>query len=363
VNRGQSGDTVLVFPAGLPEALSYAAQVREHGGRVIGASSVPNDPARRFYDEWFELPFVYEAAFDAALLDQIDGRQIGTIFSSHQVVLHHLKTLLKLRTPSPRLIGERARAADVGAARDGGASYQDYLRMATDLADSQEHAPVGPEEYSAVLDRIGQIRGESGMDKMGALMAVAASAPRGDVVEMGVLSGRSAFLLAWLARRHQLGPTLCIDPWGRADAMQWDSPEMLRLATQETDFDRFFAEFKANLIPSFHATVNYLRESSFDAATRYGKDFVVGPTEFGSTRYTGEIALLHVDGNHDETAAVRDLHDWTPRVVKGGWVIVDDYVWPFGDGPKVAADQLLDGWKGRISRSFALSGALFIQRA
>jgi hypothetical protein len=353
-----AGDTVLVFPAGLPEALSYAAQTRERGGRVIGASSVPNDPARELYDEWLELPYIHDASFDTALFAEVERHGVGAVFSSHEVVLHHLKRLMEGRQDGLRVMGERAVHGAPASPLAIGARYRDYLDLIGDFGGEA----VGEEEYAAVLARAGQFRGESGLDKLAALMALVAAAPRGDLVEVGVLSGRSAFILAWLARRYGVGSTLCVDPWGQADAMQWDSPEVLRKATSETDFGRFFAEFKANLIPSFHGTLNYIREASHDAARRYGPGLEVGPTEFGRSRYEGRIAVLHIDGNHDRAAAQRDLDDWTPHVVGGGWIVVDDYVWPFGDGPQLAGDRLLSTWGGDVARAFVLSGALFLQR-
>jgi hypothetical protein len=354
-----SAETILVFPAGLPEALAYAAAVEASGARVIGASSLTNDPARARYADWLALPYVHEPSFDAALLDHVERHAISAIFSSHDVIRAHLRRLLAARAPGVTLVDDDLAPAAVPT----GADHQRYLRLASALSPRPRSDALGADEFSAVLARALAIRGQSGPDKLAAMMAVATTALPGDVVEIGVLSGRSAFVLAWLARRHAIGPMLCIDPWRRDEASQRDAPPMVRQAAHDRDFDRSFAEFKANLVPSFSGTANYIRETSAAVARRYGHTLVVGPTEFGVTRYGGAISLLHVDGNHDYRIVARDLADWAPRVTVGGWLIVDDYLWTFGDGPRRAVDAFLDASAGALARAFVTDGALFAQTA
>src|SRR5271167_3599544 len=69
------------------------------------------------------------------------------------------------------------------------------------------------------LERAGLIRladaipGMGGEEEMIAVMEAMRHAPAGDVVEIGSRWGRSAALLAWLARRYEIGNVLCVDPW------------------------------------------------------------------------------------------------------------------------------------------------------
>lgn len=361
MTRRPRRETVFLFPAGLPEAIAFAASARAGGARVIGASSLRDDPASALYDEWVSLPYVHESDFEAALLQNIERYAIDTIFSSHHVIRPHLNRLLHSRASGIAIIGASA-LPPTSAVQKPGATYRDHLAFVADLRTKQRAKPIGSDEYAAVLAHSLQIRGESGTDKLMALIAIATSAPVGDVVEIGVLSGRSAFVLGWLARRHAIGRTLCIDPWRREDAIQLDALEMVRLSTQEHDFDAFFDEFKSNLLPSFYETVNYVRDNSWNVVGRYREGFVVGPTEFGTTRYHGAISLIHIDGNHDYAAVARDLSDWAPLVVGDGWIVIDDYTWTFGDGPKRAADQFLDSCETRFSLAFVAGGALFVQK-
>ncbi|WP_313539878.1 class I SAM-dependent methyltransferase [Sphingomonas sp.] len=77
----------------------------------------------------------------------------------------------------------------------------------------------------------------------------------------------------------------------------------------------------------------------------------------------GQIALLHIDGNRDRAAAEEDVLLWSPHVARGGWVVIDDYNWRYGDGPKQAGDALLERWGEGAARAFAAGDCLFIQRA
>jgi hypothetical protein len=145
--------------------------------------------------------------------------------------------------------------------------------------------------------------------------------------------------------------------------MQHDAPDVLRQVSSGVDYEEFFDEFRMNLLPSFYADLNYARESATAVRSRFDHDFSVGPTEFGTTRYRGQIAFLHIDGNHDFNAVSEDVSSWSGLVRPAGWIIVDDYVWPFGDGPRQVADSLLAKDPGAFERAFVVDGALFLQCA
>ena len=74
-------------------------------------------------------------------------------------------------------------------------------------------------------------------------------------------------------------------------------------------------------------------------------------------------ALLHIDGNHDAACAAQDVELWSPLVRPGGWVVIDDYCWRYGDGPKRAGDALLARWGPDVDRAFVAGDCLFVRRA
>ncbi|MCL6484261.1 MAG: class I SAM-dependent methyltransferase, partial [Janthinobacterium lividum] len=65
--------------------------------------------------------------------------------------------------------------------------------------------------------------------------------------------------------------------------------------------------------------------------------------------------------NHAYEAAQADITAWAKHVLAGGWIIIDDYVWPYGDGPQRAGDEFLAQQQTRISSAFVMGTALFLQ--
>jgi hypothetical protein len=91
-------------------------------------------------------------------------------------------------------------------------------------------------------------------------------------------------------------------------------------------------------------------------------DSVTSP-EFGEMSLAGAIAVLHLDGNHDEAAVAEDFALWGPLVKPGGWIIFDDYHWPHGDGPRKVADRAIAEYGLRVTRHFVAGGAMFVNLA
>ena len=113
------------------------------------------------------------------------------------------------------------------------------------------------------------IPGDADDEQLVAFIEAMRHAPSGDVIEIGSGGGRTAALLAWLARRFQVGAVLCRDDW---------RPETL-------------ADFEIAVAPVAGDRLNYL--CGRDAAG-YGPGFAATTSTFGETRYQGRIALLHL---------------------------------------------------------------------
>lgn len=345
---------VLIFPAGTSEATAFAAQARRDGRRVIGASSLRNDPARGAFEHWIWLPYVHEPSFADQLSGAITDNGVTMVYSSHEVVRHHLSGLLPDLAPNVALAGASPRRVDP-------ICPDPWYEALADAFEINATRRLKAPELAAVVARALAFRGESAIGKLIAMLGVAALLPPGDLVEIGVLSGRSAFVLGWAARRYQIGPVLVLDPWSQDAALQHDTPIVLQETTKSFNFNVFFDEFIDNLVPCFYQTLNYARAPAHDLCRDYGAGLVIGPTEFGVTSYAGRIALLHVDGNHDLRAVRQDVADWVPRVQRGGWVVIDDYVWAFGTGPRQVGDELLAS--GAFDSAFVCDGALFLKVA
>jgi len=239
-----------------------------------------------------------------------------------------------------------------------------WMSDGLDLASCHEgHPSMHPRALAALFQHANVIPGMCDNEKIGALYEIARHCPAGDIVEIGSAFGKSAFVLANLARHYRLGKLLCIDPWQPEFVIQDDNGGLVDSCREKYDYDQALRVFEINLLPYSNGDVNYLRMPSFDAVDLYGAGAAVETPTFGRTCYEGKIALLHVDGNHSYDAASADIRQWSPFLAPGGWLVVDDYVWPYGDGPQRAGDEFLARNHARIHCSFVIGSALFIQLA
>jgi len=350
----------LVLPGGLTESLAFRRSASSRGLRLVGASSVHNDPAREKYDEWCYVPSVHDTGFEAAFCDALKVHNISTVYSPHGIIHSRLTQLaaklghsFELSNPRPTDELEENVQEDIVEARR-------HLAFMQTLGTGG--AMLDEREIAGLLRATRHIAGQSDEDKLSAIMAVFPELPRGDIVEIGGFWGRSAYVLAWLAGRYQVGSALVVDPWAVADALQMSAPEIVRADTKSQNWDLVHQGFILNLVPIAHGRLGYLRMSSADAVVQYSAfPAALDSPPFGLAQFTGAVSLLHIDGNHDEEAVTLDIEKWVGRVQPGGWLVLDDYVWPHGDGPYRAGNALLDKLADRSLRSFVAGKALFIQ--
>jgi hypothetical protein len=352
------GATVLIFPAGMPDACAFRDRARARGLRVIGASSVPNDPARGEYEFWEELPYVSDPAFDDALVDVMGRHGVSAIHAPHFVVWSHLDERLPEIAPAVQLSGE-------DRPQDHERAYRALQSRMAAAAPVRFEPAFPPQPPLSLLERTGLMRlmttipGMCAEEKALAVMEVMRHAPKGDVVEIGSWWGRSAALFVWLAGRYDVGQVLCVDPWIGAAMPQGDA--LLDRTSAELDTEQALRMFEINLAPLAAGRMNYLRARAEDAAHLYRPGLAVQTDAFGETRYEGVISVLHIDGNHAERHAALDTALWTPFVRPGGWIIFDDYEWAFGDGPRKVADAFIQANRARVAALFQAGPALFLQ--
>ena len=307
---------ILVFPAGMPRSLTFAERAKEDGQWIIGSSSLNFDPARELYHSWVYLPYISSDSFDQALSAAIQEHQIDGIYTPNPVVWNYLNQRIHTISTGVALINP---------------------------------SPVSSETIPGMCD----------IDKIFALCNLFRYCPKGDVVEIGTWWGKSAFVLARLSICYGIGKLLCVDPWSDVDLIQNDNKGLVD--SVPVDAEEAHLIFQINLLPYGHGWLNYLRHTSIKGAKLYREGSEVTSDAFGSSKYDGHIAILHIDGNHSYDAVKSDIEAWAGLVIPGGWIIFDDYVWPYGDGPKRAGDEFLTNNWSNISCSFLMGGALFIQ--
>jgi hypothetical protein len=325
----------------------------------VGASSLAHDPAQCNYTEWISLPWIGDGDFSIALSRCLADHRIDAVFTPHPVVWSVLRELLPKVSPEVGLETVEPWAgelADYRAYRDAAARF---ISHPLPLAASRNPAAGMTWPKLAALVRLFQSTpGQCDDSKLEALASIFRCMPPGDIVEIGTLWGRSAVALAFLSRHYQIGNLLCVDPWRREDLRQ-DIPQ-LDAVFSDTPMDEIFEAFRINLAP-FAGRVNYSRARSKDAAEIYGAQRCFTTEDFGRTDYAGEIALLHIDGNHALAAVRSDIRAWAHFVRPSGWIVFDDYCWPFGTGVTVAADEFLHETGGSLASAFVAGEALFVQ--
>lgn len=355
---------VLIFPGGMPRSLDYLQKCLDEGQAVIGASSLEFDVSKKKYPAWLSLPFINQSEFDAALVQAILKFQIKGIYSPNPVVWDHLNRVLGRIAPDVLLMNASPINVELSGYRGARAYARSLLDKPLPLASNMAVAPLMPEiEMAALFRHADVIPGMCDNEKICVLFEIARRSPAGDIVEIGSWWGKSAFILARLAYCYAIGKLLCVDPWSNEHLVQNDQGGMVDRVSAQLDAEEALRVFEMNLLPYNAQHINYLRLPSTDGARHYRADRTVTSASFGTTRYGGHVAILHVDGNHSYAAAKADLDAWAPLVVAGGWIVVDDYIWPYGDGPQKAGDEFLARHQDRIDVAFVMGSALFLQLA
>ncbi|WP_155837514.1 class I SAM-dependent methyltransferase [Herminiimonas sp. CN] len=354
--------SILIFPGGMPRSLEYLQKCLREGQSVIGASSLAHDVSREKYPGWLSLPFITQPEFDQALKRAISESNIGGIYSPNPVVWDYLSRALAELAPGVTLVNDSPVNVELSGYRVARNHARSLLGSPLPLASNVAAAPPMSEiELAALFRHADVIPGMCDHEKFCVLCEIARSSPAGDIVEIGSWWGKSAFILSRLARCYAIGKLLCIDPWSNAHLVQNDGKGMVDKVSAQVDAEEALAVFEMNLLPYNANHVNYLRMPSTDGARHYRAHRDVTTASFGTTRYDGRIAILHIDGNHSYAAAKADIAAWSGLVVAGGWIVVDDYIWPYGDGPQTAGDEFLAEHQDKIDAAFVMGSALFLQ--
>ncbi len=360
--KNQNVAATLVFPGGMSKSLEYARSRKGDGGRVIGASSLASDPASGQYDEWLYLPFVTDSRFEPQLKALLAQHKVTGIYTPNIVVWNHLKGLLDAPGTEVALVNTSPADADMS-------SYRKALKQANALllnpvpiaADTTCQDSISEKELAALFREADLIPGMCDDEKMVALCEILRRSPQGDIVEIGSWWGKSAYILARLAKYYGTGKLLCVDPWSSDDLIQNDESGIVDAVVANLDVNEALTVFELNLLGANDGCVNYLRMTSVQGSERYRSGVPVATPSFGTTSYTGRISVLHIDGNHSFDAVKADVEAWTGYVIPGGWIIFDDYDWAYGDGPRVNADEFIRSNLYRVAVAFVMGGALFIQ--
>ncbi len=354
--------SILIFPGGMPRSLEYLKNCLRDGLPVIGASSLDYDVSRQKYPSWLSLPYIGKPEFDAALKQAVAACGIGGIYTPNPVVWTYLNRKLKDIAPNVVLMNESPVSTELTGYRAARAWAKARLDHPLPIGSVEAAKPPLAEIELASLFRHAElIPGMCDYEKLQALYEIARCCPKGDLVEIGSWWGKSAFILLRLAQCFGIGKLLCVDPWTDANLVQGDQGGLVDQAAAQCSAQEALEVFTMNLLPYSRGDINYLRMPSVEGASIYRKVPEVHTDTFAKTTYQGHIAILHIDGNLSYENAKADVDSWSDLMVAGGWLVIDDYTWPFGDGPKRVGNDFLTTHCDRIKTAFVMGGALFIQ--
>lgn len=351
---------ILIFPASLAESVSLAEAASARGDFVVGAASVTvPDEERRHFSRWEELPFITDPGFEPALAQLLHRHGITAIHAPHPVVWTTLRALLPKHHPEISLLNDNPVEQRLLPLRRAEQQRDTLPFQLTGLTTTVASFP--PWLGTALTLALQHLPGQSPAEKLSLMAGLVHEGVTGDIIEIGSLWGRSAYALAQACTQEGIGPVLCIDPWQSSAYQQPDSDPLLAVASDTLDAETSYRYFVANMAPFAGVRCNYFRGYSTEAAEIYRSRREIHSECYGSTRYSGRIALLHIDGNHDYAAVVADLTAWAPLLQPGGWLILDDYCWPFGDGPRRAADEWCLQHVDHIECAFCAFGSLWLR--
>jgi hypothetical protein len=348
----------LIFPGGMAGSLAHMEKCRANGAAVVGASSLSYDPNGSKYAKWTHLPLLTDPDFDAALDKVISDFEIAEIFTPHPIIWDHLHERSNAGQLGAMLQNKSPSSSDAEPYRQAIAEAR-LMPLPVHLSAGQP--ALSATEAAALLYHAERISGMCDRDKTRALIEIFRNMPQGDVVEIGSWWGKSAFIMHRLCQHYAVGSLLCIDPWASENFVQNDESGLVDRLVANIDADEAHRIFTINLIPYAKDDVNYLRMPAQLALKAYGECPKVSSPEFGSTVYSRKIAALHIDGNHAYENARADVFGWASLVADGGWIIIDDYVWPWGDGPQRAGDEFLIAQDHNVDCAFVMGTALFVQ--
>jgi hypothetical protein len=164
-------------------------------------------------------------------------------------------------------------------------------------------------KYFNIID---QLKGWCSQDKSEKLYKLIIDQKPLNIVEIGVFAGKSLFSQAFALKENNLGIIHGIDSWKSIDCVAGMKDESAINWWSSLDYENLYKELIDNI------QINDLQN--------FIKIHRMSSEEFSKT-IDFEIDILHIDGNHEEENACRDIEMYLPKVKEGGYVWFDDANW------------------------------------
>lgn len=133
-------------------------------------------------------------------------------------------------------------------------------------------------------------------------------------VETGVFDGKSFIPMAYTHKELNKGSCFGIDTWEKEAAVEGAIHEKDAAYWSWLYWDQWYRHFMVYVLNhNLESHCRWLKERS-DVAVNLFKD--------------ESITLFHCDSNHSEVYSLKEVKLYLPKVVKGGYIILDDFEWP-----------------------------------
>jgi len=134
-------------------------------------------------------------------------------------------------------------------------------------------------------------------------------------VEIGVFGGRSLFPVASALKFLGKGTVIGIDPWDKIECIKYYDPIADQLNLQWWG--------KVNLNYIYSSYISMLKKYELEKFCR-----TIRATSEKAAAEIDAIDILYIDGNHSEEASLLDVVLYLPKVRQGGYVWMNDSLWP-----------------------------------
>ncbi len=348
----------IVFPPNSSTLLEVFPLLRSLSSEIYACSSNEDNSISKHFDKFFLVPKINSPVFLKNFSEILAQNYITHILCFNPTI-HNFLARNSSELPKGVKLENLSDIDVINFKLDYYDSLtQEILIKLSEFIDPKEKLT---EVLSSMIET-GKIYGETSLSKLIEFSKIFSFLPDGDIVEIGVFHGKSAYFLSELSSIFSKGKVLLIDPWDQKTALQTNASSFLELGTKLWNWDRVFNSFIMNIsMVKRNKNFNYLRCTSLEASKIYRSTSLVSSPEFNETNFMNKIAFLHIDGNHNYYEVKNDIYNWAPLVVNNGWIVFDDYYWNHGDGVKLAVDEFLHSNSHQIKEHYLLSNNLFVK--
>lgn len=331
----------LLYPATDDQSVSfYQRQSKTIQDCIIASASLePEKEQLLVYKNYKQLPNVFEKDFIKKVSVVIAEEDIAIVFCSNDFVAQELTRML------PNLpvvmIGD-----GLISLTDRYISFEKDAQIFIDQFEKryQKKPIITLLQITEILYSVSCLFGESHTSKVFHFIDILEQCPKGGtVIEAGALMGKQSVALALLGQIYEYKELLIVDPWSINEAPQQDAHETV------TDFPKLLKWDCIKRICETHINNH-----------RYQNVRVIQNTIENEAKNISNISFIHLDGNHDYKAVTAQLDLLKNKMLSGGCILCDDYLWPISDSVKRAVDEFIEKHKDLVKHTTLLDENLAV---